>query len=579
MFTDKEIQQIIQDSVGDIGDVNTKLKFAHRYKDLLTVATLVYYAKLNGYELPESIRSSSRTLDFWQITERTSRTGEKKLTANISYNLFNKFLANNGYRILEHEKGYQLINIDKNNQIEYVSELNLRQFVFNFIRNTELLTNQQRFVIEEQMQKNSNHIFSVCIMNLPVFNDELKQNLVFDENGVVYFFYKNGFRKITKLSDEFLDYQKLQGYIWKKSVLNRNYNKPKIANSEFEHFIRCVCSVKDDDGSVDFNESKYQSLCSCIGYLLSRFKKRTETIGIVLCDEVISDNPEGGSGKSIASEALGKMRNLTTIDGRFFDPNSPFRFESITESSEIINLDDCSQKFAFDKLFHAITGDITVERKGVSRFTIPFDIAPKLCFSTNHIFSGAGNSHERRIFEIEFSPYFNSKHKPEDEFGHCLFDNWNEEEWNKFDDFMASCVQLYLNNGIIKYKQVNLNWKKLVENSSQPIAEYFENYLKPDIIYIAEKVQEDLNRIMKTQYSQSRITKSVHYWANQYKKLFFDSEFNKKVDSTIYVISTEKNKKIDYFKRQDQFRKLCESGKLSCPSDDVLQIDDFFSGL
>lgn len=579
VFTDNEIHQLIQESVGDTGDVDTKLRIAHRFKDKLTVATLIYYARLNGYELPESIRSSSKLLEFWQITERISRSGENKISANISYNLFNKFLANNGYRILEHEKGYQLINIDQNNQIDYVSELNLRQFVFNFIRNTDLLTKQQRFIIEEQMQKNSNHIFSVCIMNLPVFNDELKKYLVYDDNGVVYFFYKNGFRKITKESDEFLDYSKLQGFIWKKSVLNRNFNKSDNGKSEFEHFIRCVCSVKGDDGSVDFNENKYQSLCSCIGYLLSRYKKRTETIGIVLCDEVISDNPEGGSGKSIATEALGRMRNLTTIDGRFFDPNSQFRFETVNESSEIINLDDCSQKFAFDKLFHAITGDITVERKGVSRFTIPFDLAPKLCFSTNHIFSGAGNSHERRIFEIEFSPYFNSKHKPIDEFGHCLFDDWEQEEWNKFDDFMASCVQLYLKKGIIKYKQVNLDWKKLVENTSPLIAEYVDNYLKPNIIYRGDSVQEDLNRIMKTHYYQSTVTKSVHYWAEQYKKLFFYSEFNKKLDSTIYVISTEKNKKIDYFKRQDQFASLCETGKLKCPSDQVLEIDDFFKDL
>jgi hypothetical protein len=567
LFTDNEIIDLIQEAVGDTNDIATKLKYAHRYKDKLNVGTLIFYARENGYELPEEISNTSKTLSFWQINNKNSKSGQVSSSTNIIYHLFTKFLVNNGFRILVHEKGFQLVQFDDEHQIEQVSELSLRQFVFDFIRKTNQLSKKERFSVEEQIQKHSNFLFSTCIMNLQVFNKELDAKLVQDKSNQVYFFYQNGFKKITKTTDEFFDYSKLNGFIWKKSVLKRSYKKSDSQIAEFETFIRCVCTTKNDDGSLDFNEEKFKTMKSALGYLLSRFKKRTETIGIVLCDEIIADCPEGGSGKSIATEALGRMRNITTIDGRFFDPQSQFRFETVNESTEIVNLDDCSQKFAFDKLFHAITGDITVEKKGVSRFTIPFDKAPKLCFSTNHTFSGSGNSHKRRVFEIEFSQYFNAKHRPLDEFGHCLFDDWNEFEWNRFDDFMADCVKFYLNNGLVKYNQVNLGWKKLVENTSQPIAEYLDNYIKPNMIYLADKVCEDLNQIMKMNYSQSRITKSVHYWAEKFKNYYFENEFNRRLNTTIFVVSTDIKNNLSYFKRQDQFKNITKTGTVTTPSD------------
>lgn len=550
LFTDEEINQMINLAVGETGDLNVKLKHAYKYKDVLTLGTLIYYAKENGYELPERIINSSKNLIFWSVIDSESRN-KNKTTVIFKYNLFYNFLINNGFRILEHEKGYQLIKIDSNNHLEHFTDSKLRQFIIKFVDNNIKQNKKESSIIKEQLLKSLNNLLQINVPNLPLFNEDYETKLIKDTQETVYFFYKNGFRKIDTFFDNFFDYSQLNGYIWKKSILNRSYNKSDNNISVFEKFIKCVCSTKEENGKVIFNEGKYKSLISVIGYLLSRYKNVTETIGIVLCDEIISDNPEGGTGKSLFTLALSKMRNVTVIDGRFFDSNSQFRFETVDESTEIINIDDCAKKFSFDKLYHAITGDITVEKKGISRFVIPFKKSPKLCFSTNHIFSGTGNSHERRIFEIEFSSYFNSKHRPIDEFKHKLFDDWNNNEWNRFDDFMVSCVKYYMSFGIEKYKQVNLEYKKLVENTSPQIAEYIDNFLEPDTIFCSNDLTDEINDKMKMRYSQTKITQAVHYWCETYHNYYFLKEFDRIEKNTYFVCSTDKTKTFKDFKNQD----------------------------
>ncbi|MEN6510364.1 MAG: hypothetical protein ABFD00_00825 [Chloroherpetonaceae bacterium] len=64
LFTDNETQKLIRDAIGEIGDQLDKLKYAHRYKDRLNVATLIFYAQENGYELSEEISNSSKKLSF-----------------------------------------------------------------------------------------------------------------------------------------------------------------------------------------------------------------------------------------------------------------------------------------------------------------------------------------------------------------------------------------------------------------------------------------------------------------------------------------------------------------------------------
>jgi hypothetical protein len=564
LLSDQEIEDIIYHAIGDIGDVKTKLKYAYKYKNTLSLGTLIFYAKENGYELRDEITSKSKIIKFWYIKRNVK---EEKITVSISYNLLHTFLVNNGFWQIEHDKGSQLIKIDSSNQIEEVSEIRLREFVYDYVCNHKDIfeDKNEQFAVEEQIRRNSSMIFNSVKMDLPTFNKKLDE-LITDNDEYSYVFYLNGFLQISRHDIEFLDYGKLQGFIWKKSVLKRDYIKPDDKKSEYQSFIEKVCSTRKENGSIEFNSKKYDSFRSVIGYLLNRNKSRASIKAIVLCDEAISNSPNGGTGKSIFADALGKIRNSTIIDGRLFDSNSPFRFETVSESTDVINIDDCSPKFQFDKLFHIITGDLTVERKGISRFTIPFERSPKLCFSTNHTFRGDGNSHERRIFEIEFSNYFNAKNTPMNEFGHQLFYDWDIKEANRFDGFMSTCIQYYLQNGLVKYNTVNLEFKKLVENTSQELAEYLEQYIKTDTIYRTDNILEDFNQLQKLNITQTALTQAINYWSNSFKKLTLLGDFDRNIKTKIFVINTNPNTNWKDWKKSEQYEKI-KNGVETRPSD------------
>ena len=91
--------------------------------------------------------------------------------------------------------------------------------------------------------------------------------------------------------------------------------------------------------------------------------------------------------------------------------------------------------------------------------------------STNYTIKTDGGSFQRRVFEVELSAYFGAHHSPFDEFGCMLFDDWNEQEWARFDQFMVNCVQYYLENGLVSYELKNLNIRKVMNDTS---AEFFE---------------------------------------------------------------------------------------------------------
>jgi len=58
------------------------------------------------------------------------------------------------------------------------------------------------------------------------------------------------------------------------------------------------------------------------------------------------------------------------------------------------------------------------------------------------------------------------------EFGHLLFDEWDELEWCKFDNLMIGCLQLYLSKGLIKQEFKNLELRKLQKETSLEFIEW-----------------------------------------------------------------------------------------------------------
>lgn len=79
------------------------------------------------------------------------------------------------------------------------------------------------------------------------------------------------------------------------------------------------------------------------------------------------------------------------------------------------------------------------------------------------------------MFELELSDYFNSNYTPYDEFGGGgLFVNWTDKEWQEFDKYMINCLQYYLENGLVKYEHVNLEMRKLKNDTSQEFIDFMD---------------------------------------------------------------------------------------------------------
>jgi hypothetical protein len=51
-------------------------------------------------------------------------------------------------------------------------------------------------------------------------------------------------------------------------------------------------------------------------------------------------------------------------------------------------------------------------------------------------------------------------------FGKLLFDEWDDTEWSRFDNYMIQCAQYYLRNGLVKADFDNIETRKFIKNTS-----------------------------------------------------------------------------------------------------------------
>jgi hypothetical protein len=123
-------------------------------------------------------------------------------------------------------------------------------------------------------------------------------------------------------------------------------------------------------------------------------------------------------------------------------------------------------------LFSVVTEGLTLEKKNKDAIKIPFSKSPKIAITTNYAIKGSGNSFVRRKWELELSQHYTKEFTPLVEFGKHFFGEWDENEWCQFDNFMISCLQLYLDSGLLKANLVNQALKSFMSSTSNDFAEW-----------------------------------------------------------------------------------------------------------
>lgn len=284
-----------------------------------------------------------------------------------------------------------------------------------------------------------------------------------DDKYTSYLYYLNCAVKVTKNNIETIPYEELDGFVWNAQKIQRNFDITDYEGCVFQRFIGNISSN---------NKQRCDSMESTIGYLMHGYKPPEYSPAVILNDEVISDNPEGGTGKGIFCKSLGYMRNQVTIDGKSFNPSGSFPYQLVQASTQLLLFDDVNRNMPFEKLFSVITEGMTLEKKNKDAIHIPFEKSPKIIITTNYAIRGAGNSFERRKWELELAQYYNKNFTPEDEFGHVLFKAWSKEEWLRFDNYMISNLQKWLDKGFVESDFKNLDTRKFVAETSMDFYEW-----------------------------------------------------------------------------------------------------------
>ena len=445
----------------------------------ITLGTLYHIAEKFGWQKP--------FVKFWYIENDKT---------HISKQNFKRFLEENGFCKLQLERGYILLKVSKN-IVREVEIFNIKDFVIDYLKrlDVEHFKETPRIKVIDAVIKGAPQHFVQTFLE---FLETRELEFLRDTKEKGFLFFSNCFVEIASNKTNVKRYEELDGFIWDKQVINKRLNLDR-RESEFEIFIKNIC--KND-------EQRILSLRSAIGYLLHNYKDSTNAKAVIFLDEKLSDGAYGRSGKGLVAQAIGKLRKTIRLDGRNFNFSKSFSFQSVTLDTAIIEFNDVTKKFNFDKLFSIITDDITVEKKNQNEIIIPFHQSPKIIISTNYTIEGSDDSTMDRQFVVEFSDHYNKAHRPIDEFGHRFYDEWSNEEWNCFLNYMIGCLQLYLNKGLIHCSHINLEKKKLIDSTCEEFSEYFESlglnveHNKKDLLEDFKKNYDEFSELKLTKFTR-----------------------------------------------------------------------------
>lgn len=271
--------------------------------------------------------------------------------------------------------------------------------------------------------------------------------------------FKNGILEIKKDSVTLGDPIDIDCYVWKSQVVPYEFKVVKDCSNDYSEFIKRISG------------NNPQPLMAVIGYLCSTHKNKINNKAIILNDEVISDNPEGGTGKGLLIQGIRQVRSVAILDGKTFDDNKSFAYQTVSTDTNVLVFDDVKRNFDFESKFSLVTEGLTLERKNKDAIKLTVEESPKIVISTNYAIKGEGNSHERRRHEVEIAQHYNQTNTPFSEFGRNLFDDWNEDDYVRFYNYIVKCIQLYLEYGLVEQNAKNLKLRKL---HAETAPEFFE---------------------------------------------------------------------------------------------------------
>tara|TARA_R110002012_G_scaffold116482_2_gene264197 strand:+ start:570 stop:2942 length:2373 start_codon:yes stop_codon:yes gene_type:complete len=381
-------------------------------------------------------------------------TKSDKGVIKIDHIEFKRFLEDNGFYKFcpEGSRNYVFVKVT-NNLIDHTSEKEIKDFILDYLLE---LGDSSIYNFFAECTRYFREEFLTLLATIDIFFIE-------DTKDTSYLYYLNCAIRITHTKVTIIDYIDLGGYVWKDHVIDRKFSIHHFGDCDYTRFIGNICNNE---------EERVKSMESTIGYMMHGYKNLSYCPAVILNDEVISDNPEGGTGKGLFMNALSHMKKLIVIDGKAFAFEKSFPYQLVSADTQLLCFDDVKKSFDFERLFSVVTEGLTLEKKNKDAIKIPFSKSPKVAITTNYAIKGAGNSFARRKWELELHQHYNKFNTPLMEFKKHFFADWNEKDWCKFDNYMVYCLQGYLDTGLVESKFINLGVRQLSASTSHDFIEW-----------------------------------------------------------------------------------------------------------
>ena len=453
-FTENEIDNIIDSAYKNTAnhgskafeDVESKQKIERQIragKSLKKIAkSYPNKSEADIEKAVESIRESLAVSEFWYYDDK----GNVKLTPHR----YKEYLEQQGFLKLYPAGGdqYIFVSVD-DNLVDNIASAQIKDYVLNYLYSCtdfglkpyDMMANQTKYFKDDYLSL------------VKTADIDFKE----DTADSCYIYFRNCAIEVKKDEITEIDYLDLNGHLWRKHIIERDYENIDHSGCIYQRFLKMIAGDQIQ---------RYNSFRSVIGYLLHSYKTSADNRAIILNDEEISEHPNGGSGKGLFCAAIGYLKRMSTLDGKQFDFAKSFAYQTVGADTQVLVFDDVKKNFAFENLFSLVTEGITLEKKNKDAIKMPIQKSPKIVITTNYTIGGVGASFERRKFEIELSSHFGIDHTPLDEFGSMMFEGWDDMEWSKFDNFMISCLQYYLDHGLVSHQYQNLEVRKFIKATS-----------------------------------------------------------------------------------------------------------------
>ena len=436
----------------------------------------------------ETVKDNIFVENFWEFT--------KNGAVQISPHKYKRWLESNGFfKFYPNGGGYAFVRKEQN-LLSITDTTRIKDFVLNYLESSDDIG----FLPYDHMAASKKYFEKEFLTFLKT--EDVKT--IKDTKDICYLYFANGVVEIKQAKVELIDYIDVPSFVWKDQIINRDFNKTN-EKGDFENF---VWKLSSEDGQ------HFESIQTVIGYLCHNFNDMGNMKAIIINDEDISENPNGGSGKSLLGMAIDKVRKMALIDGKSYKHDDKFKFQTIRPDTQVVIFDDVLKNFNLELLFSTITNGMQIEYKNMPAIKLNYDETPKLLITTNYTVSGTGSSFERRRHEIEVSNYFNHIHTPFKEFGKMFFQDWDHKEWAKFDSFMIRCIQKFLKHGLIQHDFKNLDVRKFIKDTS------FEFY---EWVHDTERINLPINQRMNKQDKYQHILEEYP----DFKKWLKEKTFSK----------------------------------------------------